>query len=57
MDIRRAVTVDAPIASGNDVIVRDAIGDTLAVAAAIIDGKLPFRSRNTPPTVQAASFS
>jgi hypothetical protein len=31
VDIRKVVTVEAPIASGNAVIVRDAIGDTLAV--------------------------
>ena len=58
MDIRKVVTVEAPIASGNAVIVRDAIGDTLAVATAIIDGKPRFtKSRSTPPTVRAVSFS
>ncbi len=57
MDIRKVVTIEAPIASGNAVIVRDAIGDTLAVATAIIDGKPRFtKSRNTP-TVRAVSFS
>ncbi|MDP9223309.1 MAG: hypothetical protein M3P18_05550 [Actinomycetota bacterium] len=54
MDIPKAVTVEAPIASGKALIVRD----TLAVATAIIHGKPRFtESRNTPPTVRAASFS
>lgn len=58
MDIRRAVTVEAPIASGNAVIVRDAIWDTLAVATAIIRGKPRFtESRNTSPTVRTVSHS
>ena len=58
MDIRNAVTVEAHIASDNAVIVRDAIGDTLAVVTSIIDGKPRFtESRNTPPTVRAVSFS
>ena len=58
MDIRNVVTVEAPTASGNAVIVGDAIEDTLAVATAMIDGKLRFtESRNTPPTVRAVSFS
>ncbi len=58
MDIRKVVTIEAPIASGSAVIVRDAIGDTLAVATAIIDGKPRFtKSRNTPPTVRAVSFA
>jgi hypothetical protein len=58
VDIRKVVTVEAPIASGNAVIVRDAIGDTLAVATAIIDGEPRFtESRKTPPTVRAVSFT
>ena len=58
MDIRKAVTVEAPIASDSAVIVRDAIGGTLAVATSIIDGKPRFtESRNTPPIVRDVSFS
>jgi uncharacterized protein (DUF433 family) len=58
VDIRRAVTVEAPIASGKAVIARDAIRDTLAMASAIIHGKPRFtESRSTPPTVRAVSFS
>ncbi|MEO5704221.1 MAG: hypothetical protein ABIZ52_04300 [Candidatus Limnocylindrales bacterium] len=54
MDIRKVVTIEAPIDSGSAVIVRDAIGNTLAVATAIIDGTPRFtRSRNTPPGVRA----
>jgi hypothetical protein len=58
VDIRKVVTVEAPIASGSAVIVRDAIGTQLAVAPAIIDAKPRLiASRNTPPSVRAVSFS
>jgi len=58
VDIRKVVTIEAPMASGSAVIVRDAIGDTLAVATAIIDGNPRFtKSRNTPPAVRGVSFA
>ena len=57
MDIRKEVTVEAPIAPGNAVIVRDQIADALAVATARIDGKPRFIDlANTPPAVGAVSF-
>ncbi len=47
------VVVDAPLGSqADDALGALAIGDTLAVATAIIDGKPRFeKSRNTPPAI------
>ena len=52
------VLVDAPLGSqAHDALGALAIGDTLAVAAAIIDGGIRFtRSRNTPPTTRQIKF-
>lgn len=51
--------VDAPMGSqADDAMGALAIGDTLAVAALIIDGVVRFtRSRNTPPTTRTVTFS
>lgn len=53
------LVVDAPLGSqADDALGALAIGDTLAVATAIIDGEPRFtKSRNTPPTVRTVSFS
>jgi enamidase len=53
------VVVDAPLGSqASDAMEALAIGDTLAVATAIIDGVWRFtKSRNTPPTVRPVAFS
>lgn len=53
------LVVDAPLGSqADDALAALAVGDTLAVASAIIDGKPRFtKSRNTPPTMRAVSFS
>jgi len=53
------VVVDAPLGSqADDALGALAIGDTLAVASAIIDGVPRFtKSRNTPPAVRPISFS
>ncbi len=53
------LVVDAPLGSqAGDALGALAIGDTLAVASAIIDGKPRFtKSRNTPPAVRPVSFS
>jgi enamidase len=52
------VVVDAPLGSqATDAAGALAIGDTLAVASAIIDGVVRFtKSRNTPPPVRPISF-
>ena len=52
------VLVDAPLGSqADDALGALAIGDTLAVAAAIIDGGVRFtRSRNTPPATRPIKF-
>ena len=53
------VVVDAPLGSqASDAMGALAIGDTLAVATAIIDGTWRFtKSRNTPPTTRPVAFS
>jgi enamidase len=53
------LVVDAPLGSqAGDALAALAVGDTLAVASAIIDGKPRFtKSRNTPPTSRPVSFS
>ncbi len=50
--------VDAPLGSqADDALGALAIGDTLAVAGAIIDGVPRFtKSRNTPPAQRPISF-
>jgi len=50
--------VDAPLGSqANDALGALAIGDTLAVAGAVIDGQVRFtRSRNTPPAIRPIGF-
>jgi len=52
------VVVDAPLGSqAEDAMGALAIGDTLAVATAIIDGLWRFtKSRNTPPTTRPVTF-
>jgi enamidase len=52
------LVVDAPLGSqSEDALGALAIGDTLAVASAVIDGKPRFaKSRNTPPTSRAVTF-
>ncbi len=52
------VVVDAPLGSqAEDAMGALAIGDTLAVATAIIDGVWRFtKSRNTPPTTRPVTF-
>lgn len=52
------VVVDAPLGSqADDALGALAIGDTLAVAAAIIDGSWRFtKSRNTPPATRPIRF-
>jgi enamidase len=52
------LVVDAPLGSqAEDALGALAIGDTLAVASAIIDGKPRFtKSRNTPPTSRSVTF-
>jgi enamidase len=52
------VVVDAPLGSqADDAMGALAIGDTLAVATAIIDGVWRFtKSRNTPPTTRPVAF-
>jgi enamidase len=52
------VVVDAPLGSqADDALGALAIGDTLAVAAAIIDGSWRFtKSRNTPPATRPITF-
>ena len=52
------VLVDAPLGSqADDALAALAIGDTLAVAAAIIDGGVRFtKSRNTPPATRPIKF-
>ena len=51
--------VDSPLGSqAEDALGALTIGDTLAVAAAVIDGEVRFtKSRNTPPPVRPISFS
>ena len=53
------LVIDAPLGSqADDALGALAIGDTPAVATAIIDGKPRFtKSRNTPPAVRPVSFS
>lgn len=53
------VVVDAPLGSqADDALGALAIGDTLAVAAAIIDGSWRFtKSRNTPPATRPITFA
>jgi len=53
------VIVDAPLGSqADDALGALLIGDTLAVAAVIIDGEVRVRkSRNTPPPVRSIGFS
>lgn len=53
------LVIDAPLGSqADDALGALAIGDTPAVATAIIDGTPRFtKSRNTPPPVRAVSFS
>jgi enamidase len=53
------VVVDAPLGSqADDAMGALAIGDTLAVATAIIDGIWRFtKSRNTPPTTRPVAFT
>lgn len=50
--------VDAPLGSqADDALEALAIGDTLAVAGAVIDGQIRFtKSRNTPPAVRPIVF-
>jgi enamidase len=50
--------VDAPLGSqADDALGALAIGDTLAVAGAVIDGQIRFtKSRNTPPAVRPITF-
>ncbi len=50
--------VDAPLGSqAGDALGALAIGDTLAVAGAVIDGQIRFtKSRNTPPAVRPIAF-
>jgi len=52
------VVVDAPLGSqADDALGALTIGDTLAVAAAIIDGSWRFtKSRNTPPSTRPITF-
>ena len=51
------LVVDAPLGSqADDALGALAIGDTLAVAVAVIDGVIAFqKSRNTPPAVRSIS--
>ena len=51
--------MDTPLGSqADDALSAFAIGDTPAVASAIIDGTPRFtKSRNTPPPVRPVSFS
>ena len=53
------VVVDAPLGSqAGDALGALAIGDTLAVAVSVIDGKVRFtKSRNTPPAVRPISVA
>jgi enamidase len=53
------LVIDAPLGSqADDALGAVAIGDTPAVAVAVIDGKVRFtKSRNTPPAVRPVSFS
>jgi enamidase len=53
------LVVDAPLGSqAGDALGALAIGDTLAVAMSVIDGKVRFtKSRNTPPAVRPISVS
>jgi enamidase len=53
------LVVDAPLGSqAADALGALAVGDTLAVVSAIIDGTPRFtKSRNTPPAVRPVSFS
>jgi enamidase len=53
------LVMDAPLGSqADDALGALAIGDTPAVASAIIDGTPRFtKSRNTPPAVRPVSFS
>ena len=52
------VVVDAPLGSqADDALGALVIGDTLAVAGAIIDGGVRFtKSRNTPPATRQIKF-
>ena len=52
------VVVDAPLGSqAKDALGAIAIGDTIAVAATVIDGVIRHRkSRNTPPAVRPIAF-
>jgi enamidase len=52
------LVVDAPLGSqAKDALGALAVGDTLAVASAVIDGKPRFtKSRNTPPTSRTVTF-
>jgi enamidase len=52
------LVIDAPLGSqATDALGAFAIGDTPAVAAAVIDGTVRFtKSRNTPPPVRPVSF-
>ena len=52
------VLVDTPLGSqASDALSALTIGDTLAVAAAIIDGEVRFtKSRNTPPATRQIKF-
>ncbi len=53
------LVVDAPLGSqAGDALGALAIGDTLAVAVSVIDGKVRFtKSRNTPPAVRPISVA
>ncbi|MGZ8630984.1 MAG: amidohydrolase family protein [Actinomycetota bacterium] len=53
------LVVDAPLGSqADDALGTLAIGDTLAVAVSVIDGKIRFtKSRNTPPAVRPVSLT
>jgi enamidase len=53
------VVVDTPLGSqAKDALGALAIGDTLAVAIAMIDGEVLFtKSRNTPPTTRTIKFT
>jgi enamidase len=53
------LVIDAPLGSqATDALGALAIGDTPAVASAVIDGAVRFtKSRNTPPPVRPVSFS
>jgi enamidase len=52
------LVVDAPLGSqAKDALGALVVGDTLAVASAVIDGKARFtKSRNTPPTSRVVTF-